>query len=69
MILFTEILYVWLQVNVSSKAELASLRVGDVIVEINGESAARMLHVQAYDNIKNSRTLLMLLIERYCDET
>ncbi|XP_067114311.1 PDZ and LIM domain protein 2-like [Osmerus mordax] len=52
------------KVNVYSKAELASLRVGDVIVEINGESAARMLHVQAYDIIKNSRTLLTLLIER-----
>ena len=53
----------------SGKAELASLRVGDVIVEINGESAARMLHVQAYDNIKNSRTSLTLLIERYREET
>ncbi|KAG7476352.1 hypothetical protein MATL_G00081980 [Megalops atlanticus] len=52
------------KVATGSKADLASLRVGDVIVEINGENAASMLNMEAQRKITNSRTQLELLVER-----
>ncbi|XP_072560850.1 PDZ and LIM domain protein 2 [Paramormyrops kingsleyae] len=52
------------KVNEGSKAELASLVPGDVIMEINGESTAEMLNVEAQNKIKNSKTQLLLLVKR-----
>lgn len=53
------------QVNGGSKAEQADLQPGDVILEINGENTADMLNVEAQNKIKNSKTQLQLLVERY----
>lgn len=53
------------QVNGGSKAEQADLQPGDVILEINGENTADMLNVEAQNKIKNSKTHLQLLVERY----
>ena len=48
-----------------SKAVLADLRSGDVIVEVNGELTATMLNVEAQGKIRNTMTNLKLLIDRY----
>ncbi|KAG8518228.1 PDZ and LIM domain protein 2, partial [Galemys pyrenaicus] len=47
-----------------SKAEAADLRPGDVIVAINGESAAGMLHAEAQSKIRQSSSPLRLLLDR-----
>ncbi|XP_019908480.2 PDZ and LIM domain protein 2 isoform X2 [Esox lucius] len=52
------------KVNKGSKAELAALQPGDVIMEINGENTVDMLNVEAQNKIKNSKTQLQLLVER-----
>ncbi|XP_062307972.1 PDZ and LIM domain protein 2 isoform X1 [Osmerus eperlanus] len=52
------------KVNQGSKAEQASLRPGDVILEINGENTSDMLNVEAQNKIKNSKTQLQLAVER-----
>ncbi|KAL4623080.1 vinexin-like isoform X2 [Arapaima gigas] len=52
------------KVNAGSKAEQASLLPGDVIKEINGENTAEMLNVEAQNKIKNSKTQLLLVVER-----
>lgn len=38
---------------------------GDIILEINGENTADMLNVEAQNKIKNSKTQLQLVVERY----
>ena len=38
---------------------------GDIISEINGENTADMLNVEAQNKIKNSKTQLQLMVERY----
>ncbi|KAJ3604738.1 hypothetical protein NHX12_029477 [Muraenolepis orangiensis] len=48
------------KVNGGSKAELAALRPGDIILEINGQNTADMLNVEAQNKIKNSTTQLQL---------
>ena len=48
-----------------SKAVLADLRSGDVIVEVNGELTATMLNVEVQGKIRNAMTNLKLLIDRY----
>lgn len=53
------------QVNGGSKAEQADLQPGDIIVEINGKNTADMLNVEAQNKIKNSKTQLQLVVERY----
>ena len=53
------------QVNGGSKAEYAELQLGDVILEINGENTSDMLNVEAQNKIKNSKTQLQLVVERY----
>lgn len=55
------------QVNGGSKAEQADLQPGDIILEINGENTAEMLNVEAQNKIKNSKTQLQLVVERYAD--
>ncbi|MBN3316499.1 VINEX protein, partial [Atractosteus spatula] len=52
------------KVNGGSKAESAGLRPGDVIAEINGESTAEMLNVEAQNKIKSSKTKLQLVVDR-----
>ncbi|KAJ8263205.1 hypothetical protein COCON_G00156620 [Conger conger] len=52
------------KVNGGSKAAQASLQPGDVIMEINGENTADMLHVEAQNKIKNSKTQLQMLVDR-----
>ncbi|KAK6313148.1 hypothetical protein J4Q44_G00164950 [Coregonus suidteri] len=52
------------KVNGGSKAELAALQPGDVILEINGENTVDMLNVEAQNKIKNSKAQLQLLVER-----
>ncbi|KAL0979421.1 hypothetical protein UPYG_G00184850 [Umbra pygmaea] len=47
-----------------SKADLAALQPGDIIMEINGENAIDMLNVEAQNKIKNSKTELRLVVER-----
>ncbi|XP_068776930.1 PDZ and LIM domain protein 2 isoform X4 [Struthio camelus] len=46
------------------KAAAGDLRPGDVIVSINGESAAEMLNVEAQNKIKQSPGQLQLQVER-----
>ncbi|NXO56717.1 PDLI2 protein, partial [Aramus guarauna] len=46
------------------KAAAGDLRLGDVIVAINGESAAEMLNVEAQNKIKQSPGQLQLQVER-----
>lgn len=38
---------------------------GDVILEINGENTADMLNAEAQNKIKNTKTQLQLVVERY----
>ncbi|KAM8794534.1 PDZ and LIM domain protein 2 [Eudromia elegans] len=52
------------QVAASGKAAAGGLRPGDVIVSINGERAAAMLHVEAQNKIKQSPGQLRLQLER-----
>ncbi|XP_039625552.1 PDZ and LIM domain protein 2 [Polypterus senegalus] len=52
------------KVNGGSKADLADLRTGDVILEINGQSTTDMLNVEAQNKIKSSNATLLLLVER-----
>lgn len=53
------------QVNGGSKAHQADLQPGDIILEINGENTSDMLNVEAQNKIKNSKTQLQLVVERY----
>ncbi|KAF1449833.1 PDZ and LIM domain protein 2, partial [Pygoscelis antarcticus] len=46
------------------KAAAGDLRPGDVIVAINGESAAEMLNVEAQNKIKQSPGRLQLQVQR-----
>ncbi|NXC44170.1 PDLI2 protein, partial [Penelope pileata] len=46
------------------KAAAGDLRPGDIIVSINGESAAELLHVEAQNRIKQSPGQLQLQVER-----
>ncbi|NWR05857.1 PDLI2 protein, partial [Paradoxornis webbianus] len=52
------------KVTEHGKAAAGDLRPGDVIVTINGESAAEMLHVEAQNKIKQSPGQLRLEVER-----
>ncbi|KAG7281306.1 hypothetical protein CRUP_030989, partial [Coryphaenoides rupestris] len=52
------------KVNGGSKAELAALQPGDIILEINGQNTADMLNVEAQNKIKNSKTQLQLVVDR-----
>ncbi|XP_064353826.1 PDZ and LIM domain protein 2 [Dromaius novaehollandiae] len=52
------------QVAERGKAAAGGLRPGDVIVSINGESAAEMLNVEAQNKIKQSPGQLRLQVER-----
>ncbi|KAK0147291.1 PDZ and LIM domain protein 2 [Merluccius polli] len=52
------------KVNGGSKAELAALQPGDIILEINGQNTAEMLNVEAQNKIKSSKTQLQLVVER-----
>ncbi|NWT04926.1 PDLI2 protein, partial [Mionectes macconnelli] len=52
------------KVTEHGKAAAGDLREGDVIVTINGESAAEMLHVEAQNKIKQSPGQLQLEVER-----
>lgn len=47
------------------KAAAGDLRPGDVIVAINGESAAEMLNVEAQNKIKQSPGRLQLQVQRW----
>ncbi|NWI80615.1 PDLI2 protein, partial [Dryoscopus gambensis] len=53
------------KVTEHGKAAAGDLRPGDVIVAINGESAAEMLNVEAQNKIKQSRGQLRLEVERW----
>lgn len=53
------------QVNGGSKADQADLQPGDIILEINGENTGDMLNVEAQNKIKNSKTQLQLVVQRY----
>ncbi|NWI19422.1 PDLI2 protein, partial [Crypturellus soui] len=52
------------QVAERGKAAAGGLRPGDVIVAINGEEAAAMLHVEAQNKIKQSPGQLRLRLDR-----
>ncbi|NXW24922.1 PDLI2 protein, partial [Circaetus pectoralis] len=52
------------KVTEQGKAAAGDLRPGDVIVAINGESAAEMLNVEAQNKIKQSPGQLRLQVER-----
>ncbi|NWY44022.1 PDLI1 protein, partial [Sylvia atricapilla] len=52
------------KVTEHGKAATGDLRPGDVIVTINGESTAEMLHVEAQNKIKQSLGQLRLEVER-----
>ncbi|XP_032568428.1 PDZ and LIM domain protein 2 isoform X2 [Chiroxiphia lanceolata] len=52
------------KVTEHGKAATGDLRAGDVIVTINGESTAEMLHVEAQNKIKQSPGQLRLEVER-----
>ncbi|KAG9270402.1 PDZ and LIM domain protein 2 [Astyanax mexicanus] len=52
------------KVNPGSKAELACLQPGDIILEINGENTGDMLNVEAQNKIKNCKTQLQLQVDR-----
>lgn len=54
-----------LKVTEQSKAAAGDLRLGDVIVSINGESTAEMLNVEAQNKIKQSSGQLQLLVDRW----
>ncbi|NXE82903.1 PDLI2 protein, partial [Cochlearius cochlearius] len=53
------------KVTEHGKAAAGDLRPGDVIVAINGESAAEMLNVEAQNKIKQSPGQLRLQVERW----
>ncbi|NXJ27150.1 PDLI2 protein, partial [Dicrurus megarhynchus] len=53
------------KVTEHGKAAAGDLRPGDVIVTINGESAAEMLNVEAQNKIKQSPGQLRLEVERW----
>ncbi|NXR02279.1 PDLI1 protein, partial [Sagittarius serpentarius] len=53
------------KVTEHGKAAAGDLRPGDVIVTINGESAAEMLNVEAQNKIKQSPGQLRLQVERW----
>ncbi|NXJ57053.1 PDLI2 protein, partial [Spizaetus tyrannus] len=53
------------KVTEQGKAAAGDLRPGDVIVAINGESAAEMLNVEAQNKIKQSPGQLRLQVERW----
>ncbi|NXO09125.1 PDLI2 protein, partial [Oriolus oriolus] len=53
------------KVTEHGKAAAGDLRPGDVIVAINGESAAEMLNVEAQNKIKQSPGQLRLEVERW----
>ncbi|NWZ55527.1 PDLI1 protein, partial [Haliaeetus albicilla] len=55
------------KVTEQGKAAAGDLRPGDVIVAINGESAAEMLNVEAQNKIKQSPGQLRLQVERWPD--
>ncbi|XP_074020364.1 PDZ and LIM domain protein 2 [Numenius arquata] len=52
------------KVTERGKAAAGDLRTGDIIVAINGESAAEMLNVEAQNKIKQSLGQLQLQVER-----
>ncbi|NXV02368.1 PDLI2 protein, partial [Cettia cetti] len=52
------------KVTEHGKAAAGGLRPGDVIVTINGESAAEMLHVEAQNKIRQSPGQLRLQVQR-----
>ncbi|XP_051525341.1 PDZ and LIM domain protein 2-like isoform X1 [Myxocyprinus asiaticus] len=52
------------KVNTGSKAEMACLQPGDIIMEINGQNTGDMLNVEAQNKIKSCTTQLQLLVER-----
>ncbi|NXK13474.1 PDLI2 protein, partial [Herpetotheres cachinnans] len=52
------------KVTEHGKAAAGDLRLGDIIVTINGESAAEMLNVEAQNKIKQSPGQLRLQVER-----
>ncbi|NWR24883.1 PDLI2 protein, partial [Emberiza fucata] len=52
------------KVTEHGKAAAGDLRPGDVIVTINGESAAEMLNVEAQNKIKQSPGQLRLEVQR-----
>uniref|UniRef100_A0A8B9FTI4 PDZ domain-containing protein n=1 Tax=Amazona collaria TaxID=241587 RepID=A0A8B9FTI4_9PSIT len=52
------------KVTEHGKAAAGDLRPGDIIVTINGESAAEMLNVEAQNKIKQSPGQLWLQVER-----
>lgn len=54
-----------MEVTEQGKAAAGDLRPGDVIVAINGESAAEMLNVEAQNKIKQSPGQLQLQVERW----
>ncbi|NXM95961.1 PDLI1 protein, partial [Sylvia borin] len=56
------------KVGAHGKAATGDLRPGDVIVTINGESTAEMLHVEAQNKIKQSPVQLRLEVERWPGE-
>uniref|UniRef100_A0A672K9U1 PDZ and LIM domain protein 2 n=1 Tax=Sinocyclocheilus grahami TaxID=75366 RepID=A0A672K9U1_SINGR len=49
------------KVNAGSKAETASLQLGDIIMEINGLNTGEMLNVEAQNKIKSCTTLQLLV--------
>uniref|UniRef100_G3PAJ9 PDZ and LIM domain protein 2 n=1 Tax=Gasterosteus aculeatus TaxID=69293 RepID=G3PAJ9_GASAC len=53
------------KVTGASKADQADLQPGDIILAINGKNTADMLNVEAQNTIKNSKTQLQLVVERY----
>ncbi|NXK82375.1 PDLI2 protein, partial [Amazona guildingii] len=53
------------KVTEHGKAAAGDLRPGDIIVTINGESAAEMLNVEAQNKIKQSPGQLRLQVERW----
>ncbi|MEE6479376.1 hypothetical protein FKM82_012234 [Ascaphus truei] len=54
------------RINPGSKAALANLCPGDIILEINGESTENMTHLEAQNKIKACSNHLMLSVNR-CD--
>ncbi|XP_075065948.1 PDZ and LIM domain protein 4 [Mixophyes fleayi] len=52
------------RINPGSKAALANLYPGDVILEINGESTENMTHLQAQNKIKGCSSHLILSLNR-----
>ncbi|XP_068133561.1 PDZ and LIM domain protein 4 isoform X2 [Hyperolius riggenbachi] len=55
------------RINPGSKAALANLCPGDVILEINGESTENMTHLQAQNKIKACSSHLTLVLLNRCE--